>query len=100
MMETRRVWVERIAKQKASKLTDKQFAEEIGASVQSVAAWRRRFQQEEKAQEAKAVTFVEITSNKDAAAIEVVLPSKARVLIRPGFDVPTLKRLMEVLVAL
>lgn len=97
-MEARHVWVERIAKQKASKLSDKQFAQEIGASVHSVAAWRRRFEQEEKAREEKpAVTFVELTE-KDAA-IEIVLPSKARVFIRPGFDAATLKRLMEVLVA-
>jgi hypothetical protein len=45
------------------------------------------------------LTFVEMTSAIDIDRLEVVLPTSVRIRVRPGFDVPTLGRLLEVLEA-
>jgi hypothetical protein len=43
------------------------------------------------------LTFVEMAAVIDAQPLEVVLPSSVRIRVRPGFDSPTLGRLLDVL---
>jgi hypothetical protein len=43
------------------------------------------------------LTFVEMPAGMEAEPLEVVLPSSVRIRVRPGFDSPTLGRLLDVL---
>jgi hypothetical protein len=45
------------------------------------------------------LTFVEMSDPIEGEALEVVLPSRVRIRVRPGFDVATLGRLLDVLEA-
>jgi hypothetical protein len=45
------------------------------------------------------LTFVEMTGRMESEPLEVVLASSVRIRVRPGFDVATLGRLLDVLEA-
>jgi len=90
----------------SSGLSVRAFCEEHGFSQPSFYAWRRTLAE----RDAAAVRFVPVTVTGDSAvsqapraaegsagAVEVVLNSGRRVRVGPGFDEPTLKRLLALL---
>ena len=109
--EKRAEWEKRIAKWKASGLTAKQFAAETGINARTLGWYQWQLHLETRTRalaphkdraSAKTtmispVTFVEMTASVAGEPLEVVLRSRVCVRVRPGFDSPTLKRLLDVL---
>lgn len=120
---TREQWSARVTRWKDSGLTAAQYASEIGVSPKSLAWWRWRLASEASASDVpqpalgsgapmplarrmprtattiSPLTFVEMTAAVETDRLEVVLPSAVRIRVRPGFDSPTLGRLLDVLEA-
>jgi len=108
----RATWVERVEQWKKSGKRAEEFAKEIDVNVHSLKWWKWMLASEKsktaamqrtarsalaKAPSLTPITFVEMSAAIASDAIEVVLPSRVRVAVRPGFDEPTLSRVLEVL---
>ena len=96
-MSTRRVsadqWRRLIEQHERSGLTVTAFCERAGVSAASFYGWRRKLRDE--------VTFAEVTLStqapSDGGGIELRLPGRRCVVVRPGFDRRTLLDLLDVL---
>lgn len=114
---TREEWSARVARWKESGLTAAEFGAREGISARSLEWWRWRLASKSEAPKQALVrrsaaarpkasartisplTFIEMTATTQGAPLEVVLPSSIRIQVRPGFDVATLTRLLDVLQA-
>jgi transposase len=114
----RETWAKRVERWKASGLSVKEFAAEVGINARSLSWWRwhlakgetapvpirrrRRRSAAPDAAMAKAatispMTFVEMIAPVSTDGLEIILPTTVRVCVRPGFDDATLGRLLDVL---
>lgn len=90
-------WRERIAEQARSGLSIKQFCEERGVSPWSFYDWRKRLR------EPGAVRFALLErgpaerEHATEAPLELILPGGARMHIRSGVNVATLRTVLEAL---
>ena len=89
------------------------FAAELGVNPKTFKWWRTqlaltpsedatkpalaRRREEPLGKATPSLNFIEMTAAIEGDALEVVLPSNLRVRVRPGFDMPTLVRLLDVL---
>lgn len=115
---TREEWAARVTKWKTSGASAAAFAREHGLNVRSLKWWAWRLSSSKargpstkralarrgpttvtKATILSPLTFVEMTAPIDVEPLEVVLPSSVRIRVRPGFDAPTLGRVLDVLEA-
>ena len=98
-----RFWRRMVRRCRSSGLSVRAFCEEQGLSEPSFYAWRRTLAQ----RDAAAVRFVPVqvtpppqpttAADGSAAAVELVLGAGRRLRIGPGFDGPTLTRLLALL---
>jgi len=97
-----RYWRRLLAERDRSGLSVRAFCELHGLSEASLYAWRRTLVEREAAQ----VRFVPVhlasepnptTSDGSGGAVELVLGTGRRLRIGPGFDGPTLTRLLALL---
>jgi hypothetical protein len=117
---TREEWAARVTRWKDSGLTAVEFGSETGVNPRSLMWWKWRLAAKARASrspkpalawrgaEARTkasattispLTFVEMSGPIEGEALEVVLPSRVQIRVRPGFDVTTLGRLLDVLEA-
>lgn len=115
---TREEWAARVARWRASGLTATKFASEVGISARSLSWWKWRLASKPGSDSPKRalarriprpiappattispLTFVEMSAVSETDRLEVVLPSRVRIRVRPGFDASTLGRLLDVLEA-
>ena len=88
-------WRERIAEQAGSGLSIKQFCKELGVTPWSFYDWRKRLR------EAGPVRFALVErgpaeqERATEAHLELILPGGARMHIRSGVDVATLRTVLE-----
>jgi transposase len=92
-----RFWRQVIARRERSGLTVRAFCEDEGLSEPSFYTWRRELARRDRAAaQASAATFVPVQIVAEPnAAIEIVLPGGALVRVRPGFDRPTLRQVVQ-----
>lgn len=98
-----RFWRRQVRRWRRSGLSVRAFCAELGLSEPSFYAWRRTLAE----REATAVQFVPLTVTPEArtataaegsaGAVELVLDAGRRLHIGPGFDGPTLVRLLALL---
>lgn len=105
----REVWERRVEQWRRSGKSADAFAAEVGINPRSLKWWkwnlgvaakptaRKSSALARSAPSLSPITFVEMTQAVVADAIEVVLPSRVRVAVRPGFDERTLDRVLGVL---
>lgn len=96
-------WRTRVRQWRTSGLSVRAFCAERGLSEPSFYAWRRTLAE----REATAVQFVPLTvtpeartatgADGSAGAVELILGAGRRLCIGPGFDGPTLTRLLALL---
>jgi hypothetical protein len=96
-------WRTRVRQWRASGMSVRAFCAERGLSEPSFYAWRRTLAE----REATAVQFVPLTvtpevgtatgADGSAGAVELILGAGRRLRIGPGFDGPTLTRLLALL---
>ncbi len=90
-------WRKILERQRASGLSALAFCRRAGLAPASLYAWRRRLRNE--------ATFAEVTmtadreATADAGEIELRLPGRRSIAVRPGFDRRTLLDVLEVLEA-
>ncbi|HEX3571176.1 MAG TPA: helix-turn-helix domain-containing protein [Acidobacteriaceae bacterium] len=90
-------WAERIAAQKRSGMSVKQFCKEQGVTECSFYAWRKRLQ------EGGPVRFALVERNARRqqrtaeSVLELVLATGERLHIGPGVDITTLRTVLDVL---
>ena len=89
-------WAERIAAQRRSGMSVKQFCKEQGLTEYSFYAWRKRLQ------EKGPVRFALVESARrqertTEAALELMLATGERLRIGTGFDPATLRAVLDVL---
>jgi transposase-like protein len=104
---TREHWRRIIRRQQRSGLSVAQFCREQHVAQSSLFAWKRRLATESRVPAGGASPFVLVqssadvpaagTSCADALAIELHLPRGRHLLLRPGFDAPTLAAVLAVL---
>ena len=111
---TREIWTKRIEEWKESGLSAKAFATPLGIRPRTLAWWRWKLEASRPSRNRRSkkasvaitrptvttispLTFVEMTAPIATEALEVVLPTTARIRVRPGFDDATLGRLLDVL---
>jgi len=92
-MATADQWRRLIEQHERSGLTVTAFCERAGVSQASFYGWRRKLQD--------GVTFAEVTLStaapSDGGGIELRLPDRRCVVVRPGFDRRTLLDLLDTL---
>ena len=98
-----RFWGKQVRRWRGSGLSVRAFCAEQGLSEPSFYVWRRRLVQ----REATALQFVPVTVTPEpriataadglAGAVELILGAGRRLRIGPGFDGPTLARLLALL---
>jgi transposase len=98
-----RFWRRMLRRCRSSGLSVRAFCEEQGLSEPSFYAWRRTLTE----RDAAAIRFVPVqvtpppqpitTAEGSAGAVELVLGAGRRLRIGPGFDGPTLTRLLALL---
>lgn len=97
-----RYWRQMVRQCRGSGLSVRAFCEERGLSEPSFYAWRRIL----KERDAAATHFVPVqvmpaptstTADVSAGALELVLGAGRRLRVGPGFDGPTLQRLLALL---
>jgi len=90
-------WAERIAAQRGSGVSVKQFCKEKGLTECSFYAWRKRLQESGPMRFA----LVERSSRRQErtaeAMLELVLATGEHLRISPGVDIATLRTVLEVL---
>ena len=90
-------WAERIAAQRRSGMSVKQFCKEQGLTEYSFYAWRKRLQETGPVRFAlveRSVRRQELTAE---AVLELVLATGERLRIGSGVDITTLRHVLEVL---
>jgi hypothetical protein len=112
MDRTRREeWAKRVERWKDSELSAKEFAAELGISARSLTWWKWRLGSLASAKQApdgrasaaiarrsrlSPLTFVEMAA-VSGEPIEIALPSRICIRVRPGFDDATLRRVLDAL---
>jgi len=115
---SREAWAKRIERWKDSGLTAAEYAAETGIKAHTLSWWkwrlssatkdatpaprrRRTSRLAETVTKPSPVTFVEMPSviTSGASPMELVLPSRTRIVVPPSFDATALGRLLDVLEA-
>jgi len=90
-------WAERIAAQQRAGVSVKQFCNEQGLTEYSFYAWRKRLQQTGPVRFALVDRSPRREERATEAALELLLPSGARLRISAGVDAATLRTVLDVL---
>ena len=90
-------WAERIAAQKRSGISVKQFCKEQGLTEYSFYAWRKRLQKKEPIRFALVDRGAARQEPATEAALELVLATGERLRIGAGVDAATLRTVLEAL---
>ena len=91
-------WSAVIAEQVASGLGVKQFAASRGISVSSLSYWKYKRPSPAREDKSRLAAVHLVDDPARAAGIEIVIDGRRTVRVHPGFDAPTLERLLGVLV--
>jgi transposase-like protein len=108
--ESRDVWAKRVERWRASGLTAREFAAEIGVNAHTLNHWRWRLGQDQRAPTARAriprsreAAFVEVIAGGEAAAadelIEIIVRDGMRIRVPVRFDADVLRRVVAVVEA-
>jgi hypothetical protein len=96
----RRRWLERIESWKHSGLTQKAFCRQHGLELASFRRWRAIAMREGKPEDSSAVTFLPVNVVEPGATnLTVVINDTLRVEIPVGFDLTTLRQVVQALQA-
>ena len=90
-------WAERIAAQRRSGMSVKQFCKEQGLTEYSFYAWRKRLQEKGPVRFALVERSARRQECTAEAALELVLPTGERLRIATGVDTATLRAVLDVL---
>jgi hypothetical protein len=90
-------WAERIAAQRCSGMTVKQFCKEQGLTECSFYAWRKRLQESGPVRFALVDGSARRQERTTHAALELVLTTGERLRIGAGVDAATLRLVLDVL---
>ena len=90
-------WAERIAAQRRSGLSVKQFCQEQGLTEYSFYAWRKRLQEKGPVRFALVERSTRRQERTAEAALELVLATGERLRIGTGVDTATLRAVLDVL---
>lgn len=90
-------WAERIAAQKRSGISVKQFCKEQGLTEYSFYAWRKRLQERGPVRFALVEKSARPQERTAETALELVLAAGERLRIGPGVDITTLRAVLDVL---
>ena len=90
-------WAERIAAQRRSGTSVKQFCKEQGLTEYSFYAWRKRLQEKGPMRFALVERSARRQERTAEAGLELVLANGERLRIGPGVDIPTLRTVLEAL---
>jgi hypothetical protein len=90
-------WAERIAAQRRSGMSVKQFCQEQGLTECSFYAWRKRLQERGPVRFALVERSTRRPDRTAEAALELVLAGGERLRIGPGVDITTLRTVLDVL---
>ena len=90
-------WAERIAAQRASGMSVRQFCREQGLTEHSFYAWRKRLQEQGPVRFALVERSGRRPERTAEAALELVLASGDRLRIRAGADAATLRIVLAIL---
>jgi transposase len=90
-------WAERIAAQRRSGMSVKQFCKEQGLTEYSFYAWRKRLQETGPVRFALVERSARRQELTAAALLELVLATGERLRIGSGVDITTLRHVLEVL---
>jgi hypothetical protein len=90
-------WAERIAAQRRSGMSVKQFCKEQGLTEYSFYAWRKRLQESGPVRFALVERSVRRQERSAEAALELVLATGERLRIGAGVDTATLRTVLDVL---
>ena len=90
-------WRERLAAQKRSGSSVKQFCKEQGLPVWAFYAWRKRLQEKGPVRFALVERRATRQERTAEAALELVLPTGERLRIGAGVDTATLRAVLDVL---
>jgi len=96
----RRRWLERIQSWKDSGLTQRAFCQQHGLGLASFRRWRAIAMREGKPADSSVVTFLPVNVVEPGAAdLTVVINDTLRIEIPAGFDLATLRQVVQVLQA-
>src|SRR5689334_12439046 len=90
-------WAERIAAQRRSGMSVKQFCKEQGLTEYSFYAWRKRLQEKGPVRFALVERRARRQEHTAEAVLELVLATGERLRIGPGVDITTLRTVLDVL---
>ena len=90
-------WFERIAAQRRSGMSVKQFCKEQGLTECSFYAWRKRLQEQGPVRFALVERSRRRQERTPEAVLELVLATGERLRIGPGVDITTLRTVLDVL---
>jgi putative transposase len=90
-------WAERIAAQRRSGMSVKQFCKERGLTEYSFYAWRKRLQEKGPVRFALVERSARRQERTTEAALELVLATGERLRIGTGVDLATLRAVLDVL---
>jgi hypothetical protein len=90
-------WAERIAAQRRSGMSVKQFCKEQGLTEYSFYAWRKRLRESGPVQFALVERSARRQERTAEPVLEVVLATGERLRIGPGVDITTLRTVVDVL---
>jgi len=90
-------WAERIAAQRRSGMSVKQFCKEQGLTECSFYAWRKRFQEQGPVRFALVERSARRQERTAEAVLELVLATGERLRIGPGVDITTLRTVLNLL---
>ena len=90
-------WAERIAAQRRSGMSVKQFCKEQGLTECSFYAWRKRLQERGPVRFALVESSARRQERTAEAVLELVLATGERLRIGPGVDTATLRTVLDVL---
>lgn len=104
----RETWAKRVERWKDSGLSAAQFAAEIGVSAKALSWWKWQLSKGDKAKPAQRrakprkvalspMTFVEVGTPAQPAALEIVLPSGVRIRVSAQVDSEALGRVLSAL---
>ena len=90
-------WAERIAAQRRSGMSVKQFCREHGLTEYSFYAWRKRLQESGPVRFALVERSARRQEHAAEPSLELVLATGERLRISPGVDITTLRAVLDVL---
>jgi hypothetical protein len=99
---TRAVMAKALARKDAKGWTYEEASIKTGIPVSTLSHWRRRLRDEPPVGQGDLPAFIELdavalSASSDHADIELLTSSGHRVIFAPGFDEPTLRRLLDIL---